>query len=57
MSIDSRLRKLEKGMTYHEKALLWLKTLQAKGGYSDYWKFAEFEPWQQRMKKPDCFIS
>lgn len=45
MSIDSRLRKLEKGMTYREMALLWLKTLQAKGGYSDYWKFAEFEPW------------
>jgi hypothetical protein len=45
MSVNSRLRKLEKFLTYREVALLWLKTSQAKGGYSDYWKFAEFEPW------------
>ena len=45
MSIPSRLRKLEKSLTYREVALLWLKTSQAKGGCSVYWKFAEFQPW------------
>ena len=44
MSINSRLRKLEKSLTYREWALLWLKSSQAKGGYLEYWKFAEFEP-------------
>jgi hypothetical protein len=45
MSVNSRLPNCEKSLKGREVALLWLKTSQAKGGYSDYWKFAEFEPW------------
>lgn len=45
MSINSGLRKIERCLTYRELALLWLKTSQAKGGYAEYWKFGEFQPW------------
>jgi hypothetical protein len=45
MSISSRLDKLESFMTYRELALLWLKKSQAQGGYSEYAKFGEFQPW------------
>jgi hypothetical protein len=45
MSINSRLGKIERCLSYRELALLWLKSSQAKGGYSEYWKFSEFQPW------------
>jgi len=45
MSVNSRLKKIEGGMTYREWALLWLKTSQEKSSYSESWKFAEFQPW------------
>jgi hypothetical protein len=45
MSINSRLRKVRKSLQQSEVALLWLKTLQAKGGFADWWKFSEFVPW------------
>jgi hypothetical protein len=45
MNINSRLEKLEQRLTLRERALQWLKTSQAKGGYSEYWKFGEFQLW------------
>ena len=45
MTINSRLLKMEESMTYREIALLWLASSQEKGGYLEYWKFAEFQPW------------
>jgi hypothetical protein len=45
MSINSRLRNLERSLRYREMALLWLKTAQARGGYSESWKIGEFQPW------------
>jgi hypothetical protein len=45
MSINSRLEKIEQSLTLRERALRWLKASQAKGGYLEYWKFGEFQPW------------
>lgn len=45
MSINSRLRTFQKSLKFREVALLWLKTSQARGGYSEYWKIGEFQPW------------
>jgi hypothetical protein len=45
MSINSRLGKIEQCLSYRELALRWLKASQAKGGYIEYWKFGEFQPW------------
>jgi hypothetical protein len=32
-------------LQYRERALPWLKTCQERGGYADYWKIGEFQPW------------
>jgi len=32
-------------LQYREHALLWLKTSQARSGYSEYWKVGEFQSW------------
>jgi hypothetical protein len=45
MTINSRLRNLERSLRYRDVALLWLKTAQARSGYSEYWKIGEFQPW------------
>lgn len=45
MSIHSRLTKFERSLQYHEHALLWLKTSQARSGYAEYWKVGEFQSW------------
>lgn len=45
MSVNSRLHIIEKSLQYRELALLWLKTSQERGGYADYWKIGEFQPW------------
>jgi hypothetical protein len=45
MSVNSRLQNIEKSLRYRELALLWLKTSQERGGYADYWKIGEFQPW------------
>jgi hypothetical protein len=45
MNINSRLSKLERSLRSRERFFVWLKTLQTKGGYSDYWKFGTFESW------------
>jgi hypothetical protein len=45
MSIDSRLRNVQKSLKGRAVALLWLKTSQAKGGYLEYWKRCEFHSW------------
>ena len=45
MSINSRLRNIQKSLQFREVAMLWLKTLQARGPYSEYWKIGEFQPW------------
>ena len=45
MSIHARLSKFERSLQYRELALLWLKTSQAKSGYSEYWKIGEFQSW------------
>ena len=45
MSIELRLRKCQKSLKYRHMALLWLKTSQARSGYAEYWKTAEFQDW------------
>jgi hypothetical protein len=45
MSVTSRLNSIEKSLRYRELALLWLKTSQGRGGYSEYWKIGEFQTW------------
>ena len=45
MSIRSRLRNFERSLKGRELALLWLKSSQARGGYSEYWKTGEFQSW------------
>ena len=45
MSVNSRLHNIERSLRYRELALLWLKTSQERGGYADYWKIGEFQPW------------
>ena len=45
MTVNSRLHKMERSLRYRELALLWLKTSQERGGYADYWKIGEFQPW------------
>src|SRR5438552_3109128 len=45
MSVNSRLHNMERSLQYRERALLWLKTSQERGGYADYWKIGEFQPW------------
>ena len=45
MNTNSRLSKLQQSLRLREWFFVWLKTLQAKGGYSDYWKFGTFESW------------
>jgi hypothetical protein len=45
VSIHSRLSKFERSLQYRELALLWLKTSQARSGYSEYWKIGEFQSW------------
>ncbi len=45
MSVNSRLHKMEESLWYRERALLWLRTSQERGGYADYWKIGEFQPW------------
>jgi len=45
MTVNSRLHNMERSLQYRELALLWLKTSQEKGGYTDYWKIGEFQPW------------
>jgi len=45
MNVNSRLRDMEKSLKYREHALLWLKTSQGRGGYAEYWKIGEFQPW------------
>jgi hypothetical protein len=45
MSINSRLRNLERSLKGRELALRWLKSSQARGGYSEYWEIGEFQPW------------
>ena len=51
MSIDGRLEKFERSLNYRELAFLWLKTMQAKGGFSDYWKFGSFESWPSESEE------
>ena len=36
---------MPKILKYRELALLWLRTAQMKGGFAEYWKSAEFQPW------------
>lgn len=45
MNINSRLRSVQESLKGREMALFWLKTSQARGGYFEYWKIAEFQPW------------
>ena len=35
MSINSRLRNIQKSLQFREVAMLWLKTSQAQGPYSE----------------------
>jgi len=51
MSIDGRLEKFERSLNYRELAFLWLKTMQAKGGFLDYWKFGSFESWPSESEE------
>jgi len=45
MSVNSRLHNMERSLQYRERALLWLKTSQERGGYADYWRIGEFQTW------------
>ena len=45
MSIDSRLRKVQRSLRGRETALLWLKTSQATGGYLEHWRRSDFHCW------------
>src|SRR5579864_5492307 len=45
MSIDSRLRSVQRSLKGREVALLWLKTSQATGGYLEHWKRSDFHCW------------
>jgi hypothetical protein len=45
MSINSRLRNLERSLKYREQAFFWLKTSQGRSGFLEYWKIGEFQPW------------
>jgi hypothetical protein len=57
MTINSRLRNLERSLRYREMALLWLKTAQARSGYSEYWKVAEFQPWASENEEAGLLYS
>ena len=45
MNVQSRIRKFERSLKDREWVLYWLNRLLAKGGFSDFWKFGEFESW------------
>jgi len=45
MSIDSRLRSVQRSLRGRETALLWLKTSQATGGYLEHWTRSNFHCW------------
>src|SRR5215469_8973770 len=43
--ISSRVRTIEQSVEAFEFVLLWLKQLQLKGGFSEFWKFSIFQTW------------
>jgi len=45
---------LQQSLRLREWFFVWLKTLQAKGGYSDYWKFGTFESWSSENGEEVC---
>jgi hypothetical protein len=51
MSINSRLGTCERSFKNRELVLFWLKTMQALGGFSDYWKFGDFESWPSESQE------
>jgi hypothetical protein len=57
MSVNSRLRNCEKSLKGRERALLWLKTSQAKGGYLEYGKLASSSLGFLKTTRPACFTT
>lgn len=51
MSINSRLGTCERSLKIREWVLFWLKRMQAQGGFSDYWKFGDFESWPSESQE------
>jgi hypothetical protein len=43
--MSSRIRRIEQSVEAFEFVLLWLKQLQLKGGFSEFWKFSIFQTW------------
>ena len=45
MTKANRIGRLQQRLTATESFLLWMESLKAKGGFSEYWKFATFVSW------------
>jgi len=45
MTINTRLRSVQKSLVGREMALFWLRLSQQRGGYLEYWNNAEFQTW------------
>jgi hypothetical protein len=41
----TRLAQLQRSLQIPEEFLVWMTTMQARGGFSEYWKFGTFVSW------------
>ena len=51
MTINARLRSVQKSLTVRKTALFWLKLSQEGGGYFEYWNNAEFQAWPSETEE------
>jgi hypothetical protein len=51
MSINTRLRSVQKSLFGRKMAFFWLKLSQERGGYLEYWKNAEFQGWPSESEE------
>ena len=45
MKTMARLAELQRSLQARESFFLWMKTMQARGGFSEYWKIGDFVCW------------
>jgi hypothetical protein len=51
MTINTRLRSVQKSLTGRRMALFWLKLSQQRGGYFEYWNNAELQAWPSETEE------